>query len=135
MTTVDTLANRVDKIYQQALLYQNSIRDEFNSTKGAPQGLILQTNSEIHELQGLEQTYNTEFREEERRFQMMGGKTRHQTLQEFVLLFFWVGFVVLTFSLVTLSFINTQNVKNGLKIVGLMAFIGLLITAILIRYA
>lgn len=135
MTTIDTLAKRVDTIYQQALLYQNSIRDGFNRAKGTPQGLILKTNQEIHELENEEKKYNTEFREEERRFQAMGGKSRQQTLQEFVILFFWVGFVALTFALATISYTNTQSIKKLFMIFGLMAFIGLIITAIIIRYA
>jgi hypothetical protein len=136
MPTVGEIATRVKDLKDEVTVLQSSIRDSY--TKYATGSLTNQSmkfNGQIRDLKEEGDKYDNEFREHERFLQKTGGKPRHQTLQEFVLLFFWTAFTLLTVSLAIFSYSSTQVYGNPLKIVGLMLFIGLLVTAILIRYA
>jgi hypothetical protein len=66
------------------------------------------------------------------KFQAGGGKTRKQTLQEFVILFFFVGYAFFTVSLVLYA--RATGGSPG-KIFGGMLFLMLIISGIIIRYA
>jgi hypothetical protein len=137
MTTVRDLAANVKTILDEVTVLQANISSSVNAYKtcstSGPQSTKFQ--SEIRDLKSDADKYDTEFREHERLLQATGGKPRHQTLQEFVFLFFYTGFTVLGISLAMLSYTKTRSWTNVLKIVGLMIFIGLLTTAIIIRYA
>ena len=78
-------------------------------------------------------SYNTMFEEEEARLQALGGKTRKQTLQEFVLLFFFISYAVFTVS-ISLYTYRTQGGSATQKMVGTLLLLALIISGILIRY-
>ena len=90
---------------------------------------------EIRDLQQEETRYDQEFREQQAILQSRGGKSREQTLQEFVLLFFYVGFVMVSIALAVYTAIQNGNPMNAAKVIGIMTFIGLLVTGLIIRYA
>ena len=72
------------------------------------------------------------FEEAEYKVQASGGKSRKQTLQEFVILFFFVAYAAFTVSLVLYG--RALGVSIA-KIFGIMAFSLLMISGIIIRYA
>ena len=77
-------------------------------------------------------TYDRKFEEEQHKFQANGGKSRKQTLQEFVILFFFVGYALFTISLIMYGRvvgISTAKIFFG------MLFGLLMISGIIIRYA
>ena len=93
----------------------------------------IELKQELRDLKQEEKKYDQDFREQQAIINSRGGKTREQTLQEFVLVFFYVGFALLSVSLAT--YVSIQNSGGSGKVIGIMAFIGLLITGIIIRYA
>ena len=89
--------------------------------------------SEIRNMKAQETAYNKEFEEEHRLF---GGKTRRQTLQEFVFLFFYVACAIGIIAVTIYRFRTSEGSgKAAAKIFFLCLFILLLVTGILIRYA
>jgi hypothetical protein len=90
-------------------------------------------NSEIRNMKMEETAFNKEFEEE---YMLYGGKTRRQTLQEFVFLFFYVACVIGIIA-VTIYYYGATggSAREAAKIFFICVFILLLITAILIRYA
>jgi hypothetical protein len=115
---------------------KSNISDSFDTLSNTTlsQKRILKQSKESNDLEQQADMYNRLFEEEEARLQAFGGKTRAQTLQEFVLLFFFVGYGIFTVSMALLA-MTTQGSTASLKIVGLMLFSLLLISGILIRYA
>lgn len=91
--------------------------------------------SEIKELQEEAESLNREFQDQEKQLQAMGGKTRHQTLQEFVILFFYISLFIITIVVTMFVYITRQSVMDAFKIFGLMLFGIFLISGFLIRYA
>ena len=77
-------------------------------------------------------TYDRKFEEALYKFQANGGKSRKQTLQEFIILFFFVGYSLFTVSLIMYGRvvgISTAKIFFG------MLFALLMISGIIIRYA
>ena len=77
-------------------------------------------------------TYDRKFEEAQYKFQANGGKSRKQTLQEFIILFFFVGYSLFTVSLIMYGRvvgISTAKIFFG------MLFALLMISGIIIRYA
>ena len=75
------------------------------------------------------------FEDEQKKLSDYGGKTREQTLQEFVILFFYIGYIILSITITIFFYTRTQNTMDIIKILGLMFFIGLVITALILRLA
>jgi hypothetical protein len=96
----------------------------------------IRVKSEIVAMKEEQERYDTMFEEEESILQTMGGKTRMQTLQEFVLTFFYSGFFLFSIAIAIYYFLRTgRSGAEFAKAMGVMAFIGLVITGLLIRYA
>ena len=92
-------------------------------------------NSQIRDLKEEQTKYDKMFEDEQKKLSDSGGKTREQTLQEFVLLFFYIGYIVLSITIVIFFYTRTQSTIDLIKILGLMFFIGLVITALILRLA
>ncbi len=75
-----------------------------------------------------------QYEEEISKREALGGRTRRQTLQEFVLMFFFVSYALLAVSFAVRS-ATLEGRSAAIKILGL-AFLALLfISAFIIRYA
>jgi|LauGreDrversion4_2_1035121.scaffolds.fasta_scaffold486126_2 hypothetical protein len=90
------------------------------------------TQSEIDALNEEANTYDRKFEEEQYKFLLNGGKSRKQTLQEFVILFFFVSYALLTVSFIVYG--NAMDISTS-KIFFGMLFILLMISGIILRYA
>jgi hypothetical protein len=66
---------------------------------------------------------------------MTGGKSRQQTLQEFVILFFYVSFILLIVSAAAFYMIKTQSTGETVKIVILLLGILLTVSSLILKYA
>jgi hypothetical protein len=77
-------------------------------------------------------SYDRQFEEEESRLQAYGGKTRKQTLQEFVLLFFFVAYGILT---VSFALYANRAGMDSQKILGIMLFMAFILAGIIVSYA
>ena len=90
------------------------------------------TQSDIDALNEEADRYDRKFEEEQYKFLLNGGKSRKQTLQEFVILFFFVSYALLTVSFIVYG--NAMDIST-VKIFFGMLFILLMISGIIIRYA
>lgn len=136
MATVRSFAERVQNSIDELTSLKSKISDSFDtvSNTNLSQKRTLKQSKESADLEQESEMYDRLFEEEEAKFQSFGGRTRAETLQEFVLLFFFVGYGVFTVSMALLA-LSTQGTTEALKIVGLLLFCLLLISGILIRYA
>jgi hypothetical protein len=136
MATVRSFADRVQTILDELTSLKSNISDSFDtlSNTGLSQKRVLRQSKEANDLEQEADKYDRLFEEEEVRLQALGGKTRAQTLQEFVLLFFFIGYGIFTISMGLLA-MATQGTTAAVKIIAIMLFCLLLISGIMIRYA
>lgn len=136
MATVRSFADRVQNCIDELTSLKSKISDSYDilSNTNISQKRTLKQSKESNDLQQEAEMYDRLFEEEEAKLQAFGGKTRAETLQEFVLLFFFVGYGIFTVSMALLA-MSTQGSSAALKIIGILIFCLLLISGILIRYA
>lgn len=131
---VDTVKTYLDKVvaFDSELTYlQRSIQNSFSKKSTYD----LTQNSEIQHLKDQEQTYDRKFHDAEVELSTLGGKTRKQTLQEFVLLFFTISFLVVAIAACLFTYTTTQNVVETLKLAGVFVLVGFVGTGLMIQYA
>ena len=136
--TVKDLANQADIFYTELSALNTSITDSFNNlTKSTSKNSKSSggIKSQIESLNSQADIYDQQFEQEEAKIQAMGGKTRAQTLQEFVLLFFYISLLLLIISITIYTFATTKNVKETLKVFGILAFSAFILTGLLMRSA
>ena len=124
MVTTTDLKNRITNITDEFTILMNKIKEPsaaFNPEK------------QIREFENDARKYDTEFDEAKAMQERFGGKTRKQSLQEFVLLFFYVGFLLLSTSIILYSY-NVWGGSTTLKIFIIILLTFLAITALIISY-
>lgn len=128
MVTVGEVKGRVDSLLETLTALKTSI---INSKATSVNKNVL-PNPEIEALKEEADTYDRKFEEEQYKFLLNGGKSRKQTLQEFVILFFFVSYALLTVSFIVFG--NAMGISTA-KIFFGMLFILLMISGIILRYA
>jgi negative regulator of genetic competence, sporulation and motility len=136
MTTVGQLSTRVKAILDELTITVDSITNSYNNmnTRETSSDSIssVTKQSEIKSLNAKADAANKKFEQAQYKFKASGGKSRKQTLQEFVILFFFVAYAAFTVSLILYG---AAVGVSTLKIFGVMAFALLMISGIIIRYA
>jgi hypothetical protein len=127
MTTVGQLSNRIKDIFDELTILKSSMTNSYNNIKN-----VVTNDSQLEFIKKQTDTANRQFEEAQYKFQASGGKSRKQTLQEFVILFFFVAYAALTVSLILYG--RALGVSTA-KIFSLMAFALLMISGIIVRYA
>jgi len=95
----------------------------------------VQQHMELHATTSEQGIYDSKFSEEHYPYQKT-PKQRSQTLQEFVLLFFYVSLAIFSLALILFAFLeNGQSYSEAAKMLGLCVVLILAVTAILIRVA
>ena len=137
-TTVKELNDTVKAISDDIAKYTTSITTSYSNmipSTGNINNIVnndITTQNTIKQLEEETERTNRQFVEAEYKIKASGGKSRKQTLQEFVILFFFVAYALFTVSLV----VYARSIGNSVtKILGLMAFILLIVVGIIIRYA
>lgn len=133
--TVAELNANLTSITEELTVLTSSIKDSYNSSLRATGKVGSQDYSmkkDIREFKESANTYDRQFEEEESRLQAFGGKSRKQTLQEFILLFFFVAYGILTVAFLLYA---NQIGMNTAKIFAYMVISLLVITGIIISYA
>ena len=135
MTTVEQLAARVKSLITTLTPIYANLPDAYDAFKDGSVG-VEQTKleREIRDMGEKASAYNQDFVEEEAKLQALGGKTRRQTLQEFVLLFFFVAFGIFTASLALSSYAQGEQTQ-AIKIIGVMIVIGILSCGVILQMA
>ncbi len=134
MVTVGNIITNLNNRIEELNGLKGVISKSFNeyAVKGI---LTVGDNSQIRDLKEEQTKYDKMFEDEQKKLSDSGGKTREQTLQEFVLLFFYIGYIVLSITIAIFFYTRTQSTMDVIKILGLMFFIGLAITALILRLA
>ena len=133
-TTVGQFSTAVQDIIDELTIVTASITKSYNnlSKSSFSSSYDVQSQAKIDSLTQEAANYDRQFEEAQYKFQANGGKTRKQTLQEFVILFFFVGYALFTMSLIMygrVAGISTSKIFFG------MLFALLMISGIIIRYA
>jgi len=131
MPTLGEVRRRVDNIVDEMT---NLRIDISNNVQKENKRLLKTQEADMKELKNQADAYDREFEEAKSRQTAMGGKGRAQTLQEFVLLFFYVSYLILTVSL-TIFMYTTSSTADTTKMFFGMLFILLVISGILIVYS
>jgi len=130
-STLGEVRRRVDNIVNQMTNLQRDISDNVLKQN---KSLLKTQEADMKELQNQAAAYDREFEEAKSRQTAMGGKGRAQTLQEFVLLFFYVSYLILTVSLTIFMYTTSSSADTAKMFFG-MLFILLVISGILIVYS
>ena len=132
MPTVAELVTRVQTIVTELTVLKNKISEAYP--------IYIQPSYKNTSVV-MEQDYNSKaamydrlFQEKEGALQASGGRTRKQTLQEYILTFFFVSFTILAISLSLLSTTLTGFIGKGMQVFGLMFIIAILSAGLIIRY-
>jgi len=134
MTSVKEFSNTIQGLIDQLTIITSNITKSYNNlnTRTSSPNPDIQTQATIDSLLDQSATYDRKFEEAQYKFQANGGKTRKQTLQEFVILFFFVGYALFTVSLVLYA--RATGGSPGMLFGG-MLFLMFIITGIIVRYA
>lgn len=115
-------------------ILQGRIRTGY-ATRATTDPASVQQELELYKTTSQKTTYDAKFLEEQYPYQK-SPKKRTQTLQEFVLLFFYVSFAIFSVALIIYAFLEEgQSYSAAAKMLGLCVVLCLAITAILIRVA
>ena len=128
---VESLANQVMQQINELTALRENIRTELSQTQQGEVSPALRTNQDIRKLKEKERAYDRRFIEEE----YSSGKTRHQTLQEFVLLFFFLGVGLLAISAFLYLNITTQSKMKSFLGFLLVLFMGFLASGFILKFA
>lgn len=133
LNNVNDILSNTQSMIERLTSIKLQISENFKQLQGSSVSKM-KIQSEIRDMKDEQQKYDSLFEEEESTIQAMGGRTRMQTLQEFVLTFFYTGFVLISLSIAIYYYIRTGGSKKEVfKVIGLMIFIGLVITGLIIR--
>ena len=129
MSNVQTLRTRVKGVADEVYGIRESVGRALN---GIQAERPVSQDASIRDLKAKQEEYERQFVEKEAELQALGGRSRKQTLQEFVLLFFYISYLIFTVSAVLYT---RQTGGSSQKIGLLLLAILLVVTGILIRYA
>ena len=135
MPTVAEFSSTLLELDRKLILYKQNISASATlmlSTNPYTSSNKIQSQATIESLNQEASEYDRKFEAAQYKFKASGGKSRKQTLQEFVILFFFVGYALLTVSLILYG--RAVGISTG-KIFGGMFFLMLIIAGIIIRYA
>lgn len=117
-----TLKNEVDTLVSRLV----------NPVARMPSSSMMQ--NEIRHMEASAKAHDSLFEEAESKAQGKGKKTRRQTLQEFVLLFFFCSYALFT-AAVCLYIYLQKGISEVFKVLGIMIIIALVIAGLIIRLA
>jgi hypothetical protein len=131
--TVKTYLDRVVSLETDLSYLQKSIEQSFSKQKLDP-SYNQREQAEIQQSMDEEKMYDRKFNDANAELQALGGKTRQQTLQEFVLLFFYVSFLVITIASTIFVYTQQQSIQEAAKVLGLFVLIGIVSLGVIARY-
>lgn len=133
--TIADLNDKLTSLTNTLNILTNSIKTSLTSLSKDSESTVSQVYSmrkDIRDFNEQADSYDRRFEEEEARLQVYGGKTRIQTLQEFILLFFFVAYGILTVAF--LLYANRVGM-DVLKIFAIMVFMIFILAGIIISYS
>lgn len=133
----DSLGTMIQTPFINASTEVNSLVDELKqaineNANGDSSALLFK--HEVLEMKRAARAHDVMFEEEEANAQVKGKKTRRQTLQEFILLFFYCSYAILSAAIVMYAYIEKGS-SNALSVTGIMVVIAFVLTGFIIRLA
>ena len=100
MTCMSDLKSRLQTLLQEVNTIQTNIKDSFQVIISNQVGYEGETyfKQKVRDYKDQKSMYDRKFQELESSYDRQGGKTRKQTLQEYVILLFYISYFVLTIS-------------------------------------
>ena len=128
------ILSQLEDILANLDILQGRVRTGY-ATMGTTDPAIVQQELELYKATSQKTVYDAKFLEEQYPYQK-SPKLRVQTLQEFVLLFFYVSFAIFSVALIIFAFLEEgQSYTAAAKMGGMCVVLCLAVTAILIRVA
>ena len=133
----DSLGTMIQTPFINASTQVNTLVDELKqaineNANGDSSALLFK--HEVLEMKRAARAHDVMFEEEETNAQSKGKKTRRQTLQEFILLFFYCSYAILSAAIVMYAYIEKGS-SNALGVAGMMVVLAFVITGFIIRLA
>jgi len=133
----DSLGTMIQTPFINASTQVNTLVDELKqaineNANGDSSALLFK--HEVLEMKRAARAHDVMFEEEEANAQVKGKKTRRQTLQEFILLFFYCSYAILSAAIVMYAYIEKGS-SNALGVTGMMIVLAFVITGFIIRLA
>lgn len=138
---IDTSRNTVGTMIQTPFIDASSVvnilvdelKQAINKNANSDSTALL-FKHEVLEMKRAARAHDVMFEEEEANAQVKGKKTRRQTLQEFILLFFYCAYAILSAAVIMYAYIEKGS-SNALSVTGIMLVIAFVITGLIIRLA
>ena len=139
MPSVTTVDEKIKNLHKELTGVEQRIEKEYNKyiqsvTAGSTDDQLLQKEF-VNDYNAKADMYDRLFQEQEAKFQKAGGKrTRGNTIQEYVILIFFVGFLILSISLsIYVGYVlNSPNI--GWRVFGMMSVIMFISAGLIISY-
>jgi len=132
MTALET----INKLIDQATTIRDSLhifKSKIDDTNNKLDAAQVKQQVDLNTIKNDKKIYDSKFLEEQFPYQTK-TKQRRQTLQEFVLLFFYISLAIFCIAMMINAYLeNGQDYSVAVKILGLFVVIAFAITAILIR--
>jgi len=129
LETINDLINKATNIRDGLVRFKSKIDVKRNNLDAAQ----VKQQVDLNTIKNDKKIYDSKFLEEQFPYQTK-TKQRRQTLQEFVLLFFYISLAIFCIAMMINAYLeNGQDYWAAVKVLGLFVVIALAITAILIR--
>jgi hypothetical protein len=133
MTTVKTYLDRISAVESELIALKASIQS--NASFQLQNMSVKPSAAEIRDLKEQEESYDRKFNDAKAELTVLGGKTRQQTLQEFVLIFFYVSYIVVTIAVTLFVYSQNQSFQETLKVFGLLLLLGFVSLGLIAKYS
>ena len=133
MRTLKEYLDKISDVESSLIALKSSIQS--NASENLQNKAIDSSAPEIRELKEQEENYDRKFNDAKQELTVLGGKTRQQTLQEFVLLFFYVSYVVVTIAATLFVYSWNQSVQEAGKVLALLLLLGFVSLGMIAKYS
>ncbi len=133
MSTIQTYLTQIQAIESNLIALKTSISE--NASFQIQNKKMNTAAPEIRMLKEEEEKYDRKFNDANAELQTFGGKTRQQTLQEFVLLFFYISFVVVTIAITLFVYSWNQSIQEAGKVFALLLLLGFVSLGMIAKYS
>jgi hypothetical protein len=133
MRTLKEYLDKISDVESSLIALKSSMQS--NASENLQNKAIDSSAPEIRELKEQEENYDRKFNDAKQELTVLGGKTRQQTLQEFVLLFFYVSYVVVTIAATLFVYSWNQSVQEAGKVLALLLLLGFVSLGMIAKYS
>lgn len=131
---VEDLIQRVRTLAEELTILKQGISESYDGYAKEQLGYEdTSVEKQIQELNTQKKTYDRRFQEKEAQFQVLGGKSRRQTLQEYTLLLFFTSYFVFSISFAIWASVREGWMK-GAQLFGILCVILVPVCGIMLKF-